>query len=102
MTTKLVALWSTPDAADGFEQHYELTHIPLVAKLPGLQGAIASKAIEGQPYYRMAELIFDNGEDLQKALSSEEGAELLADSGLLQETYGSKLDVLVVEEQARL
>jgi uncharacterized protein (TIGR02118 family) len=101
VTTKLVALWTTPMVTDEFEKHYEETHMPLVAKLPGLTGAVASKALDG-PYYRMAELIFESGDDLQNALSSEEGAQLLADSGFLQDTYGAKLEVLVVEEQARL
>jgi uncharacterized protein (TIGR02118 family) len=101
VTTKLVALWSTPDDSEGFEAHYEQTHIPLVAALPGLKGAIASKAVDG-PYYRMAELIFDDGDSLQSALASEDGAALLGDSGLLQENFGAKLDVLVVEELARI
>ena len=50
----------------------------------------------------MAELILDNVEGLQAALGSSEGAGLLADAGRLQETYGSKLDVLTMEEQARI
>ena len=99
MTVKLVALWSTPKDTEGFEKDYVSTHLPLVAALPGLKGAVASKAIDG-PYYRMAELVFDNAEGLQGAVGSSEGLALLADAGRLQETYGSKLDVLTVEVQA--
>jgi uncharacterized protein (TIGR02118 family) len=101
MTVKLVALWSTPEDAEGFEKEYAAIHIPLVAAVPGLKGAVASKALNG-PYYRMAELIFEDGEALQHALGSEEGLALLADSGRLQEAFGSNLDVLTVEEQARI
>jgi uncharacterized protein (TIGR02118 family) len=101
MTTKLVALWGTPNDAAAFEKHYEQTHIPLVANLPGIRGAVASKALNG-PYYRMAELLFDDDDALQSALSSNEGAQLLADSGILQESFGATVDILVVEELARL
>lgn len=101
MTVKLVALWSTPDDADGFEKHYAETHLPLVAALPGLKGAVASKALDG-PYYRMAELVFEDGAGLEGAVGSPEGGKLLADAGHLQETYGSKLDVLTVEELTRI
>jgi uncharacterized protein (TIGR02118 family) len=98
MTTKLVALWTTPDDAEGFESDYVSTHMPLVGSVPGLKNAIASKAIDG-PYYRMAELIFEDVGALGAAMATDEGAALLADSGRLQETYGTKLDVLIVEEQ---
>ena len=49
----------------------------------------------------MSELLFDDGDALGGAVGSDEGMALLADSGRLQETYGSKLDVLIVEEQSR-
>lgn len=99
VTVKLVALWGTPKDAEGFEKDYGATHLPLVAALPGLKGAVASKALDG-PYYRMAELIFDDADGLQGAMGSADGQALLADAGRLQETYGSKLDVLTVEVQA--
>jgi len=101
MTVKLVALWSSPTDAEAFDKDYESTHIALVQKLPGLKGAVASKALDG-PYYRMAELLYDDTDGLQKSLGSPEGAALLADAGRLQENYGCKLDVLTVEEQARI
>jgi uncharacterized protein (TIGR02118 family) len=101
VTVKAVALWSAPRDADGFEKDYNEAHMPLVAALPGLKGAIASRAIDG-PYYRMAELIFDDADNLGAALRSAEGQELLADAGRLQEMYGTKLDVLTVEETGRI
>lgn len=100
MTVKLVALWSTPNDVEGFEADYQSSHIPLVAKVPGLKGAVASKALDG-PYYRMAELIFEDGDGIQAAMGSAEGQALVADAGRLQETYGASLEILTVEEQAR-
>jgi len=101
VTVKIVALWGTPKDAEGFEKDYGATHLPLVAALPGLKRAVASKALDG-PYYRMAELVFEDAAGLQTAVGSTEGQALLADSGRLQETYGAKLDVLTVEEQAQI
>ena len=101
MTVKLVALWSAPKDAEAFDKDYEATHIALVAQLPGLKGAVASKALDG-PYYRMAELIYDDTDGLQTSLGSPEFGALLADAGRLQESYGCKLDVLTVEERARI
>jgi uncharacterized protein (TIGR02118 family) len=101
MAVKVVALWSQPQDVEGFEKDYDGSHIALVAKLPGLKGAIASEALDG-PYYRMAELLFDDVDKLQAALGSSDGQELLADTGRLQETYGTKLDVLTFEEVARI
>lgn len=101
MTVKLVALWGTPADVDGFEKYYASTHLPLVASLPGLSGAVASKALDGA-YYRVAELIFEDGDALQNAIGSTEGLKLLADSGHIQETFGAKLDVVTVAEEARI
>ena len=101
MTIKLVALWGAPEDTEGFDKDYEATHAALVAKLPGMAGAVLSKALDG-PYHRMAELIFDDADKMGAALGSPEGGEVLADAGRLQETYGAKLDVMTVEEQTRI
>ena len=37
MTVKLVVLYTHPDDPDAFDRHYLGTHMPLVAKVPGLQ-----------------------------------------------------------------
>jgi uncharacterized protein (TIGR02118 family) len=98
MTTKLVALWTAPDDAEGFEADYVTNHLALVQSVPGLTGAVASKAVGG-PYYRMAELKFEDLEGLGAAMGSEAGLALAADSDRLQDAFGNKLDVLIVEEQ---
>jgi hypothetical protein len=43
--------------------------------------------------------MFEDAGALGAAMASDQGTALLADSGRLQETYGSKLEVLIVEEQ---
>jgi uncharacterized protein (TIGR02118 family) len=101
MTVKVVALWGSPNDPEKFEEEYGTTHIPLVAALPGLKGAVASKALDG-PFYRMAEMTFDDIDAMQSALGSDEGQRLLADAGRLQQAYEAKLDVMTVEEQARI
>lgn len=98
MTTDLVALWATPDDPERLEADCPSARMPLVGSVPGLKNAIASKALDG-PYCRMAELMFDDAGALGAAMTSDEGTALLADSGRPQETYGTKLDVLIVEEQ---
>jgi uncharacterized protein (TIGR02118 family) len=101
LTVKLVALWSTPNDVEGFEKDYGSIHLPLVAAIPGLKGAVASKALDGK-YYRMAELLFDDAESMASALGSPEAAKLLADAGRLQEAFGATVDVLTVEELAKI
>jgi uncharacterized protein (TIGR02118 family) len=101
LTVKLVALWGTPSDVEGFEKDYGAIHLHLVAAIPGLKGAVASKALNG-PYYRMAELLFDDAESMGSALGSPEAEKLLADAGRLQEAFGATLDVLTVEELAQI
>lgn len=98
MTTKIVALWKKPNDVDGFEKHYAETHIPLVRELPKVQKIVTSKA-QGDPYYRMAEIFFAGGEDVGGAFGSEAGTKLMADTGHIQETFGTTVEVLVVEEE---
>jgi len=101
VTIKIVTLWGTPNDADAFEKEYAEIHLPLVASLPGLKGAVASKALNG-PYYRMAELLFEDADSLGGAFGSEQAQKLLADSARLQEAYATTCDVLTVEELEHL
>ena len=98
MTTKLVALWTAPDDTEGFEADYAANHLPLVGSVPGLTGVVASKAVGG-PYYRMAELKFEDMDGLGAAMGSDAGVALAADSERLQAAFGNTFDVLIVEEQ---
>jgi len=78
MTVKLVVLYTQPDDPDAFDQHYLSAHMPLAAKIPGLQRAETGRfvaALDGgeQTYYRVAELYFPDQEALQAAFGSPEG-----------------------------
>lgn len=84
MTVKLVVLYTQPDDADGFDEHYLGVHGPLVEKIPGLQrfeGARIVAAPDGgeQPYFRIAELYFSDQAALEAALGSAEGHAIAAD-----------------------
>ena len=79
MAVKLVVLYTHPEDPQAFDDHYTGTHMPLVAKVPGIVRAETAKfaaAADGreQTYYRMAELWFDSLDDLQSGLATEAGA----------------------------
>ncbi|HZC71229.1 MAG TPA: EthD family reductase [Jatrophihabitans sp.] len=102
MTVKLVVLYTQPDDADGFDEHYLGVHAPLVEQLPGLvrwEGARFTSALDGgeQTYHRIAELYFSDQAALQAAFGSEEG---LATAGDYQQIAppGSRMFVAAVDE----
>ena len=83
MTVKLVVLYTRPDDPETFDAEYRDTHIPLVAKLPGLQrwelapvGAKPDGSVA--PYYQIAEIYFSDQAALGAAFASPEGRETAA------------------------
>ena len=81
---KLVVLYTQPDDPDAFDRYYLETHMPLVAKIPGLQRAETGRfgaALDGgeKAYYRMAELYFADEQAVGAAFASEEGQATAAD-----------------------
>jgi uncharacterized protein (TIGR02118 family) len=81
---KLVALYGPPTDAEAFERHYAETHTPLAHQLPGLrwvETALILGTAQGgiAPYYRIAELWFEDIAQLQAAAVSAEGQALAAD-----------------------
>ena len=96
MTTKLIALWTAPADGDGFDADYLATHAKLASALPGV--SFSSGKCSSGPYYRIAELSFESQETMGGALGSSEGAALMGDTERLQQTFGNKVDVLIVNE----
>ncbi|MEO9139897.1 MAG: EthD family reductase [Jatrophihabitans sp.] len=101
MTVKLVVLYTQPDDADEFDQHYLGVHAPLVDKIPGLQrweGGRIAGAVDGgdHTYFRLAELYFADQESLQAALGSDEGKATAADFGQIAPP-GSRMFVSVLD-----
>jgi len=94
---KLIALWTAPDDVEGFTADYTATHARLVRSMPELTDAFFGTSLGG-PYARIAKLTWSSGEDMNAALGSPQGAELMADTQRLQETFGNRVDVLIVNE----
>jgi conserved hypothetical protein len=102
MTVKLVVLYTQPDDADGFDEHYLGEHAPLVDKVPGLErweGARFVAAADGgeQTYHRIAELYFADQAALQAALDSDQGRATAADYQQIAPP-GSRLFVAAIDE----
>ena len=74
---RLLVLYPPPSDPDHFRSYYEDTHLPLVAKLPGLRAYRYSfdvAAAEGEsPYYCVFEADFDDAAALSAARESPEG-----------------------------
>src|ERR671917_1960852 len=81
---KGTALYGDPQDPAAFEEHYANTHVPLVKTIPNLQRFEPAKVVatpDGSepPYYRIAELYFEDMEQMQQSLASEEGQATVAD-----------------------
>jgi uncharacterized protein (TIGR02118 family) len=102
MTAKLVVLYTQPDDPAAFDEYYLGVHMPLVAKIPGLQRAEAGRfaaALDGgeQTYYRIAELYFADQDAMGAAFGSPEGTATAADYGKIAPP-GSRMFVEVVDD----
>ncbi len=81
---KATALYGHPEDPDAFDEHYGKTHVPLVEEMPNLQRFEAAKIVatpDGSelPYYLIAELYFEDLEQLQDGFASDEGQAVAAD-----------------------
>src|SRR3954451_19712462 len=80
---RLLVLYPPPSDPDHFRSYYDGTHLPLVAKLPGLRGYRYSVDVVGRPgpspYYCVFEADFDDAAALSSAMQSPEGQAVLAD-----------------------
>jgi uncharacterized protein (TIGR02118 family) len=83
---KLVVAYGQPVEPAAFDAHYASTHEPLAQKIPGLRRFEAGKVLgtpDGSPapFYFIAELCFDNADELQTGMSSQEGQAAAEDVG---------------------
>ena len=102
MTLKLVVLYTQPDDPDAFDRYYLETHMPLVAKIPGLQRAETGRfdaALDGgeKTYHRMAELYFADQQAVEAAFASEEGQATAADYQQIAPP-GSRMFMKILDE----
>lgn len=73
-------LYNQPSSPDGFDEHYQKTHLPLVHKLPRLRDFTWGKSRDTDAsYYVVARLTYDNAEDAAESLGSPEGRESVDD-----------------------
>lgn len=75
---KVTVLYGRPEDPAAFEEYYANTHLPIAAKIPNVQRFEAGKVLAtpdgGEtPYHRIAEIWFDDMDQLQKSMGSEEG-----------------------------
>jgi uncharacterized protein (TIGR02118 family) len=102
MTLKLVVLYAQPADPAAFDEHYLGVHVPLVAKIPGLQRAETGKVaavLDGgeQTYYRVAELYFADQAAMDAGFGSAEGAATAKDYAQIAPP-GSRMLVEVVDD----
>lgn len=97
---KLTVLYTPPDKVEDFEAHYTSVHMPLVDQMPGLVRAETSVVVgmpDGSPapYYRMAELYFENGDAMGAAFGSDAGKQTARDAQELASRTGSTVTMLL-------
>ena len=75
---KLIALYKAPQDADAFMAHYKGTHVPLVARVPGLQKVEVTKVLNTlmgeQGNFLLAEMYFADEASYKAAMKSPENA----------------------------
>lgn len=80
---KMIVMYETPKDKEGFESYYFNSHIPLAEKLPNVKSSSINRVVNVQNsdlnLYLIAEIEFENVEDLQEALRSEEGKKVTDD-----------------------
>ena len=97
---RFMVLWGTPEDPDYFERHYREIHVPLVKKLPGVRRYTFSRnarPVRGDPYYRVAELDFDDVTALQQAFASPEGHAAASDVTTMASTAGAQVRSMIYE-----
>ena len=85
MPAKLTIVYGRPDDPAAFEDYYANRHLPFATEaMAGVRRAELSRvtlgpAAEGTPYYRLAEMYWDDLDGLHAALDSPQGRSVLAD-----------------------
>jgi len=74
---RLISLYRPPPDTAAFDKAYFETHLPLIARVPGLRRTALTKftrTIQGDGYYMMAEMFFSDESALKQAMRSPEMA----------------------------
>jgi len=103
LSVKVVVIYPRPQDEEAFEKAYKTEHLQLAeSKLKGMTRLVATR-VTSSPQgkvsaYRIVEVHFSSMEDLNKALESEGGQEVLAHAAKIS-TGGQPL-MLVCEEES--
>lgn len=97
---KVSVLYSPPTDPEAFEAHYLAEHGPLVMKMPGLVRLETARQVgtpdgSPSPYYRTAELYFEDMDALGAAFASEPGKAAAKDAADLAARTGSTTTFLI-------
>jgi uncharacterized protein (TIGR02118 family) len=96
---RLIALYRQPPDPQAFDQAYFGTHLPLLAKVPGLQGTVVSRftrTVMGDGFYMMAEMTFPDEATLKTAMRSPQ----MGEAGANLATFAEGLATLMFAEAA--
>lgn len=93
---RLVGLWTKPDDVDGFRAEYLSNHFPQLDRLENALDATISPCVDGV-YFQMTEVTFTNLEDMEAALDTDLGRQVLTSAQNLADKFGVQLEVLVVD-----
>jgi uncharacterized protein (TIGR02118 family) len=96
--SKLIALYRRPVDPAEFDRHYFQAHLPLIAKVPGLQKTTLTRftrSIMGEEFYLMAEMTFADRETLKAAMKSPE----MAAAGENLNSFAAGLVTLLLGEE---
>ena len=75
---RLIALHKTPPDPEAFDQAYFHSHLPLMAKVPGLEKTVVSRFVRtvmGDGLYLMTEMFFADEATLRAAMKTPQMAE---------------------------
>lgn len=96
--SKLIALYKQPADPSAFDQAYFNSHLPLIAKVPGLRKTTITRftrTLQGEGYYMMADMVFDHKEALKAGMKSPE----MAAAGANLNTFAEGLVTLLFGEE---
>lgn len=80
---KLTVLYGQPKDAAAFEKYYAETHMPIASKMKirkiELSKVIGTPDGSKPPFYRIADVYFDDAAHMQQAMASAEGQATVGD-----------------------
>jgi len=95
---RMIALYKMPPDPAAFDRAYFGTHLPLLAKVPGLERTVVSRftrTVMGEGLYLMAEMFFPDLATLKTALKTPQ----MGEAGQNLATFADGLTTLMWAEE---